>query len=247
MTSAATYSLSGWYLKSGRKWLWATVKAPNGSEVDVRLDRNASPDLQAGFKDPEASHQRFIISTRCIDKCTLELRSQDGEVVQKKLSEFRHGSIGFALGTGNVHVDSTTVVDTAGAVTLVDAVSGRVRRAVLNGYPYFQVPVLVLGGVCFLVTSFLYWRRLLLNVSYVLALCLWGLVATRMSVVVLVDATSFPALNPLYLWPAQLLLVIGALFSLAAWFQVSGVVCVSPTLGIDVQACAAPETAASAD
>ena len=50
-------------------------------------------------------------STRCNDECTLEFRSQDDEVVQKKLSEFRHGPIGFALGNGHVHVDSTTVVD----------------------------------------------------------------------------------------------------------------------------------------
>jgi hypothetical protein len=215
-----TYSLSGWYLKSGRKWLSATVKAPNGSLVDARLERNASPDLQAGFKDPEASYQRFIITTRCSDECTLELQSQDGEIAQKKLSEFRHGSIGFALGTGTVHVDTTTVI--VSTPRFMDVVSSRVRQAILENYAYVLVPMLVLGAISFSVASLLYWRHVLGNVSYIMALCSWVLIVVRLSLIVLVAATSFPALDPHYLWPAQLLLVTGALLSLAAWLQLSG-------------------------
>jgi hypothetical protein len=221
-TLDSTYSLSGWYYKSGRKWLWGTIKAPDGSWVNLRLERHASPDLQAASKDPEISHQRFVLSTRCSDECTLELHSQDDEIVQKKLSEFRHGPIGFSLGEGHVHVDSTTVVDDlTNAPRLVDVVSGRVRQAVLNSYAYVLIPVLVLGIIFFLVLSLRYWRRVFMNVSYIMALCSWTLIVVRVSLLVLIAATSFPAVSPSYLWPAQLLLVSGALFSLAAWFQLS--------------------------
>ena len=196
IASAARYSLSGWYLKSGHKWLWATVKAPDGSPVEVRVDRNASPDLQAGFKNPEASHQRFIITTRCNDECTLELESQDGEIVQKKLSELRRGSIGFALGTGNVHVDSAIVAASASKTRLIDVVAGHVRQVVLKNYVYVLMPTLILGATLFVITSFLYRRRVVGNVSYIIALCSWVLIIVRVSLIVLVAATSFPALRP---------------------------------------------------
>jgi hypothetical protein len=56
----------------------------------------------------------------------------------------------------------------------------------------------------FMVASLLYWGRVLGNVSYAIALCSWVLIVVRMSQIVLVAATSFPALDPHYLWPAQL-------------------------------------------
>ena len=70
---STTYTLSGWYFKSGSKWFWPTVLLPNGSAVEVRFDRQFSRDIQSAFKDPEASHQRFTISARCGDDCTLKL------------------------------------------------------------------------------------------------------------------------------------------------------------------------------
>ena len=220
IASAATYSLSGWYYKSGHKWLWATVKTPNGSLAVMQFERNSSADIQAAFKDPEASYQRFVISTRCNDECTIEFHSQDDEVVQKKLSDFRHGPIEFVLGKGRVHVDNTGVnADPVYSEELIEVISEYVRQAVLYNYAYVFLPVLVLGTVCFLVTTLSYWRCVMTNVSYILALCSWTLVAVRISIIVLIAATSFPALNPSYLWPSQLLLVSGALFSCAAWLQ----------------------------
>ena len=233
--SAVSYNISGWYYKSGHTWFWATVKAPNGSLADVRLERNASPDMQTGFKDPDASHQRFSLSTRCNDDCTLELHSQDDEIIQKKLSEFRHSPISFDVGKGHIHIENTITVDSAGTTQLIDVASGRVRQAVLKYYAYVLMPILVLGAILFMVTSLLYWRRMLGNVSYTIALCSWVLIVVRVSLIVLVAATSFPALYPHYLWPAQLLLVTGALFSLAAWLQLSGVNSAGPPRGIEAQ------------
>jgi hypothetical protein len=100
--------------------------------------------------------------------------------------------------------------------------SDQVRQAVLSSYAYVFVPVLTIGFILFLATSFLHWRRIFFNVSYILALCSWILVVIRTSMIVLIAATSFPALNPLYLWRAQIFLVSGALFSCAAWLQLSG-------------------------
>jgi hypothetical protein len=218
-----TYRLSGWYYKSGHKWLTATVKTPDGSLADIRFARNSSPDIQAGLKDPEASHQRFILETRCNDECTLEFQSQDDEIAQKKLGDFGHGIVSLAMGQGHVHVDGATVqADPVDTTQGMDMVSARIRQAMLNNYAYVLVPVLILGVVCFMATSLLYWRGVLMNVNYIMALCSWALIVVRTSIVVLVDATSFPAINPAYVWPAQLFLVAGAFFSCATWFQLSG-------------------------
>jgi len=217
-----TYSLSGWYLKSGRKWLSAKVMAPSGLQADVRVERKASPDIQAGFKDPEASHQRFVLQTHCGDECTLELKSDDGEIVQKKLAEFRHDSIGFDLGQGHVHVDSATVqADPTYTVQWMDAVSGSIRQVILNNYAYFVIPVIILGGTSFLAALLLYRRHILINVSYIMALCSWTLVVVRTSLIVVVAATSMPVLYDQYLWPAHIFLVTGALFSCAALARAS--------------------------
>ena len=97
-----------------------------------------------------------------------------------------------------------------------------VRQAVLKGYAYVLMPVLFLGVICFFAASLLYWRRGLSNISYIIALCSWILIAARVSLLVLIAATSFPGLSPSYLWPAQLLLVTGAFFSCVACFQLSG-------------------------
>jgi hypothetical protein len=223
IASKSTYRITGVYYKPGHKWFWATVTTPNGSPADVRVERNASPDTQAMFNDPEASQQRYAITTRCSDDCTLQLQSQDGEIVQKKLAEILHGPLEFALGQGHFYVDSTTVrADPADTEEWIEVVSGRIRRALLNNYQYVFVPVLIVGAVCFLAASSLYRRQALLNISYLFAVCSWVLAIIRMSILVLITATSFPALEPGYLWAANLLVVSGALFSCAAWLQLSG-------------------------
>jgi hypothetical protein len=62
-------------------------------------------------------------------------------------------------------------------------------------------------------------RRVLWNASYALALTSWLLVFTRVTLLVFIDATSFPALNRGYLGPAYFLLVSGAVLSCSAWLQ----------------------------
>ena len=51
--------------------------------------------------------------------------------------------------------------------------------------------------------------------------CILMLVAMRVGLVILIDVTSFPALNPFYLAPAYFLLVSAAVLSCAAWLEVS--------------------------
>ena len=52
-----------------------------------------------------------------------------------------------------------------------------------------------------------------------MALVCWGLVFSRTALLLLIDVTSFPALNGGYLAPAYYLLVAAAVLSITAWAQ----------------------------
>jgi hypothetical protein len=80
----------------------------------------------------------------------------------------------------------------------------------------------VLGLLAFLVSTLVYPRRALRNVTYMLALASWGLVGVRAFLLGLIDATSFPALQLFYICPVYFLMVAGTVLSLAAFLQLAG-------------------------
>ena len=215
-----TYVLSGWYLRSGRDWISAEVMSPTRAAVSFQFDRRASPDIQFGFKDPLASDQRFVLRARCSDDCILVLRAPTGEVVEKKLAEYRKAPIDIDLGKGHVHVDSAIVQsDPQYAATALDQLCAWLRIAILTSYGWLFLPILALGFVAFVASAFTCRRRAAWNVSFVMALVCWGLAFSRTALLLLIDVTSFPALNGIYLVPAYYLLVTAAIFSIATWTQ----------------------------
>ena len=215
-----TYALSGWYLKSGRDWISAEVMSPTRAAVSFQFDRRTSPDIQFGFKDPLASDQRFVFRARCSDDCILVLRAPTGEVVEKKLGEYRKAPIDIDLGKGRVHVDSAIVQsDPQYAATALDRICAWLRIAILTSYGRLFLPILALGFVAFVASAFTYRGRAAWNVSFVMAFVCWGLAFSRTALLLLIDVTSFPALNGIYLAPAYYLLVTAAIFSISAWTQ----------------------------
>ena len=53
-----------------------------------------------------------------IGNCTLALHSRDNEIPNEKLTEFRHGPVGFDFGKGRLHVDGTIGVTTQSELRL---------------------------------------------------------------------------------------------------------------------------------
>ena len=215
---ADTYVLSGWYYKSGSDWISAEVISPTKAPASFQFDRRSSPDIQTGFKDLLASNQRFTLQTRCGDDCTLVLRAPTGEVVEKKLAEYRKAPLDIDLGKGHVHFDSANVVsDSRYVATPLDRLCASLRVTILKFYSWLFLPILVFGLLAFVASAIMLRGRVAWNLSFVTAALCWGFVFSRAALLLLIDVTSFPALNGTYFAPAYYLLVAAAVLSIAAW------------------------------
>ncbi len=52
-----SFTIVGWYYRSGAEWMTVTVKRADGAIVDALVERHDSTDLTEHFKDPMASRQ----------------------------------------------------------------------------------------------------------------------------------------------------------------------------------------------
>ena len=95
----------------------------------------------------------------------------------------------------------------------------------LNRLYRLALPVLVLLGAVGLAASLIRaWRaRRLDEPLLIVAAVSWLLVASRVSLLVLIDISSFPAINALYMAPAFPLLTVACLTSVAAFLQPNAV------------------------
>jgi hypothetical protein len=217
LPSAVTqYTLSAWYYRSGSDWITAEVKNPDGSPAETKLVRTPSPDIQAGFKDPAASQQRFMLDTTCNDKCVLEVETPEGQKAGKELGEFRLGRSEIKVGGGTVHVDSATVKSDPFAPTRIEELCNRLRIGIMTHYFWVSIPVLIAGLSSFLVVTIIWPCRALDDLCYVVGVACWLLVIVRTSLLVLIDATSFPTLTGFYIAPAYFLMIGGAVLFCAA-------------------------------
>jgi hypothetical protein len=221
--SLVSYSLSGWYYAGGSNWFTASIKDVDGSIVQTRLRRNGSPDIQAGFKDPEASQQRFVLETTCVNECVLQLQTPKGAIVEKRLAEFLHPPYGFIIeGFGQMHVEVAMVQGNANYIVYrMEDLCRRFREFLMTNYQFVFLPVLGIGVLAFLVASFLCWKQVILNVCYTLALVSWLLALSRVGLLGVMGITlnSTIPINPYYGAPMFFHLVCGAVFSIAACAQ----------------------------
>ena len=224
--AAATslFTMHGWYRRSGRDWFSAELADPRGIPASLQLKRAESPDIVAGFKDPEAFAQRFVLRADCADDCLLRLATADGRSAEVRLGDTRRWPFTLRLGQGTFHVDVTDArPDPMHERQRVDEGSRRVREWVLGWYAYLLVPVLIAGAAAFLTSTVWYGRTLAGNVCYVLAFASWTSVALRLLVLAIINATSMPVLNYAgYVAPTHVLTVAAAVLSLAGWRQLRG-------------------------
>jgi hypothetical protein len=193
--------------------------------MGTRLERLESPGFERSVNDPAASRQRFRIQTQCSDACVLRFENTDGDQLQKQLAEFgkgamEKGAVDLAIGGGRVHIDSVKIESNPLYLqTRIEMLCEKIRLLVVSYFFLIFAPFLFVGALAFTSATIFRPRAAIYNICYVLALACWLLVLTRTALLILIDATSMPALQGLYMTPAYFMLTSGAVLSCAAWLQ----------------------------
>ena len=215
-----TYTIKGWYHHEGQEWMAVTVKTADGEVANITVDRLPSPDIAEYFKDPLSSKQRFSIRTVCSGSCILTIRGDDGASVERRLAQVAEHSAPITVGSGELYVDEKSAADDPSySDTREDILLERARAGVLRAYPYLLYPVFLVGLIAFLSISCIYRAAAVWNPCYVLAATCWILVISRVTLLVIIAATAFPAIEPIYIAPAHFALVGAAVLSIAAFLQ----------------------------
>ena len=102
------------------------------------------------------------------------------------------------------------------------AISHRIRELVMRNFEFARVPFLIVG----LLAAFaclIRRRAALRNATYLFAIAMWALAASRLLLIALSDATFYTAaINPVYLAPTGFAMSVAASLSIAAWLQLRG-------------------------
>ena len=214
------YTFAGTYYRSGSDWFSADVTDAEGVPIDMRIIRSASPELLERKVDPAAGFQQFRIEVACNMNCLLHLRTSDQSEAHIVFSESDQTPIAIDIGPGQFSFDRIqTRPNPSYSIPRVQARALKLRDFVLTNYRSVAQPILALGLLAILLVSILYSRKLVWNDCFVLALAAWSLVLSRVTLLAMIDVTSFPSLNWLYLTTGYYALIPAALFSIGSFAQ----------------------------
>lgn len=212
----ARVTLAGYYINTASASSWLTLSCQN--QQPQRLKRLPSFDLRSQFPDSNVAHSRFFVEVEGADDCEL-VADTGARVALTDLSDQLVNPE--VLGSGTILYTELVV---RGLPAPLINVSVMIKDT-LNRLYRLALPVLVLLGAVGLVASLIRaWRASrLYEPLLIVAVVSWLLVASRVSLLVLIDISSFPAINALYMAPAFPLLTVACLTSVAAFLQPNAV------------------------
>lgn len=203
-------SAAGWFYDPGNAWL--EIQCPSSGDAQP-VARRPSPDIAAHFGDPAAGDRRFEFMLPPGADCALQAASGNERVHLFDLADASHGQVVVEAGGATLYFDSV------GEGIPVDAIAPPVAVAwahhVHRAYAACMPWLALAGALAFLYASARHCMRRRLSPLYTVAAAAWGLVASRIALLALVDMASFPALNVQYLQPAFPLVALAAVASLA--------------------------------
>jgi len=195
--SQASVHLTGWfYSDQPGNWIYLRCRI-DGADRVKRIDRVASPDIAAALHDPAAVDRRFdLVYPARIGGCGIFATGDPGRLF---LVEAAKAGENVRMGEHAVlhfdRADHSAVRNPASWAAGVQEARGQL----------FHLPLLALGAlgaVAFLAQLVMLARRRAGEPLLLVAATLWLLLLARCALLALIDVTSFPAVNSLYLQPA---------------------------------------------
>jgi hypothetical protein len=219
-SAKSRYTFFGWYRRVGQEWITADTTWPDGTSAGTDVERLASPDLISAFKDPLSVRQRFAIRSNCSDDCVFHIEAADGDTVERRFGDMMTAPFKLEIDGGTFYVDSASSSPVSSA-TAADQLLSRVRASALSVYIWIWAPFVCLGLLSFILSTVLYLRMVLWNLIYGIAVASWVAVASHITLLAFIEATSFPAIDGNYLAPSHFFILCGAMFSMAALWRLS--------------------------
>lgn len=213
-TEGAAIAVAGWYHRPDNLWLRVRCNGAQGNLV-LPIIRRPSPDLVAFFHAPTANLQRFVFQLPSLNDCWLEPATSDSG---PKFS-FRTASVGITDFAGGM-----LSLDRIGAVHVGQPLqkSIRVLAHISHFYGRFLPPATLLALVIYavyLVRALLWDRRRRLDATLVMITGIGVMLLARAAILILVDLSSFPAIEPLYWAAGYPLLVLAIILAWSKPFQ----------------------------
>lgn len=206
--------LEGWFQGAGNRWFRAWLESPGGARTPLALERRASPEIARTLENPLANRQRFVAAGECEPGCVLIVRPSGGAPSRLALSEIRNPRKSFAVDGGTLHFDGATL-DVDGHATRPAGAALTAFAAVWAVYRGLLSPLLAAGIVAWTFAIASRPKSDGRSPLMVLASAAWVGVATRVALIVAIDASAFSAVNFQYLVPASPLALLAAVSSIA--------------------------------
>ena len=207
--------LNGWFYSENLDWI-ALNCSMNGTKIKRQIDRISSPDIAKGFKNPDADFQRFSINMPSNEDCSISSDSLPSDnvpikvLLEKQEPKFNIGE------NGTLYIDQILETNDDSAQHL----PFKIKNFLANLYKLI-IPVLVISGAFafFIYLIFTLTGRVAITDIFIVSTMMWCLFFSRIALLVLVDISSFPAINSLYMSAAFPILCLAAFLSLQLVFS----------------------------
>ena len=205
--NATHFQVAGW-VNTDRY----NVKLHQKSDGYIKQTKLSSPDLVSAFNDKRLEKSRFALDI-CCKKCMLSVRKQGKEVLSIDL--LQGGSSGTGKNGLRYNFDSIKEIEKTNNEPQVRSEIGEIKIRILEviNVVLYQHLLLYINiiAVCTWFVRLISFRHISWSPVYVIATGFLVAVLTRLLVLSLVEITSFPGMNYLYLSPCIPLLSVFSL------------------------------------
>ena len=186
------YHINGWFYDQKDKWPQLECEARLNEIRKIDIERQSSPDIASSTKDELASRQRFSLWLTGAKTCRFVYEDDALEIATISDEENYAHKLGQS---GTIYIESLKKVP-----DLQRQVAESIKNTLVKIYKVIS-PLLFVAGILALVV-YLIWPISLkhkITPLFSLAITLWILVIARVFLLVLIEVTSFPAINSLYM------------------------------------------------
>lgn len=209
--------LEGWFYSANTDWLILNCSV-NGTKTKRDVKRLGSPDIADHFKDLNANFQRFSINIPINENCSISSDSLasfnlpiNGLIKGKQKSEFE------GTENGILYIDQILRINNDSIQYLPFKI-----KILLGSLYKIIIPTFVFGGAIsfFIYLIFALTGRAPITDIFIVSTSMWCLFFSRIFILILVDISSFPAINELYMSAAFPILCLAAFLSLQLLFSI---------------------------